>query len=698
MPPPRSPPHLTDTTKKETSSKTRNFCPHCGQKISECECTDTDTEPEAEPQWPCEACGETNERTVCPTCYQKLCYDCFPPVCHKPCSEGIQPCNGQKASKVWFLTRDSDNETRAKRHRKATNYKLLSYFRTDSKPSHPQIDTFGGRMDAADQDSFAACARRELREEAYLEPSWMEAAEACFASHPEGHRNVYLKPKRAPSQLNPNPTGQDRQGHAVAHWFVVLDESMDETAVCAPRLTREGQQELQEESAAWRPSTEVEENLQKVVFLRPLAAVISDSVRYVAEIRWQNEPRRQYHAGATTIYYAGANACRQATAGTSAPEAGDHHHQTAAVTENTADGEKGANAPRSVVRPRTAESTSVDDDAALGRSCVTPSGAHPSSNITHLATSNTSVALPSCATQKRAETDHAERETSSLPSRDDGITSSHPCYLATSGPQHREVRCNGELCMFLESPEDKGEKMVPIAELLQAQDDRTETNELLEERSSWYRDTEKELVEAHELRALIIRLLKENGGGLRNEVQTADNLMRCEPKMTRGAHSKGPQQFAKYIDAFKRERMQDEGAKESATEASDVAGRTSPPLPDAPPRQSLEGEQKCVACWKLAKRSCYTCRKPYCDTCGKSESHRTACSANTPENPSYESKSHGEHDIQAIECDDDECETGRQFVPVGEAPVLGGGAAAHPTPSHRTLRPRQNLRTLYGHL
>ena len=676
MPPPRSPPHLTDTTKKETSSKTRNFCPHCGQKISECECTDTDTEPEAEPQWPCEACGETNERTVCPTCYQKLCYDCFPPVCHKPCSEGIQPCNGQKASKVWFLTRDSDNETRAERHRKATNYKLLSYFRTDSKPSHPQIDTFGGRMDAADQDSFAACARRELREEAYLEPSWMEAAEACFASHPEGHRNVYLKPKRAPSQLNPNPTGQDRQGHAVAHWFVVLDESMDETAVCAPRLTREGQQELQEESAAWRSSTEVEENLQKVVFLRPLAAVSSDSVRYVAEIRWQNEPRRQYHAGATTIYYAGANACRQATAGTSAPEAGDHHHQTAAVTENTADGEKGANAPRSVVRPRTAESTSVDDDAALGRSCVTPSGAHPSSNITHLATSNTSVALPSCATQKRAETDHAERETSSLPSRDDGITSSHPCYLATSGPQHREVRCNGELCMFLESPEDKGEKMVPIAELLQAQDDRTETNELLEERSSWYRDTEKELVEAHELRALIIRLLKENGGGLRNEVQTADNLMRCEPKMTRGAHRKGPQQFAKYIDAFKRERMQDEGAKESATEASDVAGRTSAPLPDAPPRQSLEGEQKCVACWKLAKRSCYTCRKPYCDTCGKSESHRTACSANTPEDPSYKSKSHGEHDIQAIECDDDECETGRQFVPVGEAPVLGGGSSA----------------------
>mgnify|MGYP005632552035 CR=1 FL=1 len=125
--------------------------------------------------------------------------------------------------------------------------------------------------------------------------------------------------------------------------------------------------------------------------------------------------------------------------------------------------------------------------------------------------------------------------------------------------------------------------------------------------------------------------------------------------MTKGAHREGPQQFAKYIDAFKRERMQDEGAKESATKASDVASRTSsPPLPDAPPRQSLEGEQKCVACWKLAKRSCYTCRKPYCDTCGKSESHRTACSTNTPEDPSYESKSHGEHDIQAIECDDDE--------------------------------------------
>ena len=63
---------------------------------------------------------------------------------------------------------------------------------------------------------------------------------------------------------------------------------------------------------------------------------------------------------------------------------------------------------KSVVRPRTAESTSVDDDAALGRSCVTPSGAHPSLNITHLAASNTSVALPSCATQKIAEADQAD--------------------------------------------------------------------------------------------------------------------------------------------------------------------------------------------------------------------------------------------------------------------------------------------------
>ena len=80
-------------------------------------------------------------------------------------------------------------------------------------------------MDVADQDSFAACARRELQEEAYLEPSWMKAAEACFTSHPEGHRNVYLKPKCAPSQHIPGPTGEVRQGHAVAHWFVVLDES-----------------------------------------------------------------------------------------------------------------------------------------------------------------------------------------------------------------------------------------------------------------------------------------------------------------------------------------------------------------------------------------------------------------------------------------------------------------------------------------
>ena len=47
-PPPCSPQTLTDTTTIETNSKAWNFCPHCGQKISECECTDTDTEPEPE--------------------------------------------------------------------------------------------------------------------------------------------------------------------------------------------------------------------------------------------------------------------------------------------------------------------------------------------------------------------------------------------------------------------------------------------------------------------------------------------------------------------------------------------------------------------------------------------------------------------------------------------------------------------------
>ena len=67
----------------------------------------------------------------------------------------------------------------------------------------------------------------------------------------------------------------------------------------------------------------METNLQKVVFLRPLAAVINDSVKYVAEIRWQNEPRRQDYAGATSR--------RQPTA-----DAGGHHEPKPAVTEITA--------------------------------------------------------------------------------------------------------------------------------------------------------------------------------------------------------------------------------------------------------------------------------------------------------------------------------------------------------------------------
>ena len=67
----------------------------------------------------------------------------------------------------------------------------------------------------------------------------------------------------------------------------------------------------------------METNLQKVVFLRPLAAVINDSVKCVAEIRWQNEPRRQDYAGATSR--------RQPTA-----DAGGHHEPKPAVTEITA--------------------------------------------------------------------------------------------------------------------------------------------------------------------------------------------------------------------------------------------------------------------------------------------------------------------------------------------------------------------------
>ena len=74
--------------------------------------------------------------------------------------------------------------------------------------------------------------------------------------------------------------------------------------------------------------------------------------------------------------------------------------------------------------------------------------------------------------------------------------------------------------------------MVPIVELLQARDNEADTHALLEERSSWYTDAEKELVEAHEQRALITRLLRENGGGLRdvrtdgrqpNEMRTQDD-------------------------------------------------------------------------------------------------------------------------------------------------------------------------------
>ena len=61
----------------------------------------------------------------------------------------------QLASKIWFIT----------------NEDAMCYHRADSAPDQPQLDTYGGEMEPADNGSHAACARCRLKEDITLPAS-----------------------------------------------------------------------------------------------------------------------------------------------------------------------------------------------------------------------------------------------------------------------------------------------------------------------------------------------------------------------------------------------------------------------------------------------------------------------------------------------------------------------------------------------
>ena len=148
-----------------------------------------------------------------------------------------------RASKVWFVK----------------GQEVLCFVRSDSQPGKPQLDTFGGNMEEADEMSFAACARRELNEEVRLERSWLNAAEHAYETSPNGHAHYTL---HCTLQLG------RYQGKTVlvTHWFVSIPSSSKPV-----ELTEEGRRESTVGTLSWRTAKVVFENLRQFDFLKPFA-------------------------------------------------------------------------------------------------------------------------------------------------------------------------------------------------------------------------------------------------------------------------------------------------------------------------------------------------------------------------------------------------------------------------------------------
>ena len=141
-----------------------------------------------------------------------------------------------QASKVWFATRDANGEM-----------KLCSHIRSDSRPQHPQYDTYGGMMDESDQGSPTKCAMRELREEAYLPPHWQLAMQRTMREFPSGHHQLGIIKERR------------KELHLLHLWVVELEPGTEQV----PMVTPEGQREITPSSTAWRHSNKVIENIME---------------------------------------------------------------------------------------------------------------------------------------------------------------------------------------------------------------------------------------------------------------------------------------------------------------------------------------------------------------------------------------------------------------------------------------------------
>ena len=155
------------------------------------------------------------------------------------------------ASKVWFVSKRRRFDGLAD-----NSYRLLCFIRSDASCTRPQLDTFGGKMEALDHGYYplANCANREVSEELELPNAWLRKLQQCLATNPWGHRKLELTLRG--------------QTHAVSHWFVEVDSSY------VPTLTTGGRQESLSCSLKWRSPQTVIENLSKFRFAKPIVAML----------------------------------------------------------------------------------------------------------------------------------------------------------------------------------------------------------------------------------------------------------------------------------------------------------------------------------------------------------------------------------------------------------------------------------------
>ena len=115
------------------------------------------------------------------------------------------------------------------------------------------MDTFGGKMDPADNGQYEAAARRELDEEFQLPEDWKDALDAALSQTPMMLELIH------PSR---------KTKHHLAEWFVeVANDKL-------PKLKPMGSKEVRPHTLAWRPLPCLLANLRQFRFATPVVAAL----------------------------------------------------------------------------------------------------------------------------------------------------------------------------------------------------------------------------------------------------------------------------------------------------------------------------------------------------------------------------------------------------------------------------------------